>query len=85
MNKIPIKIIKRKDTESVTNAKIKGLLSGEQLPETTFSEATIARRARREIVEAVSKWIPERRENKRAEEIAAVRKFFGSDASLSEI
>jgi len=85
VNKIPIKIIKRKDAEAATNAKIKELLSGEMPPETTFSEATIVRRTRREIVASVSTWICEHRINNQAEEIAAVRKFFGGDANLSEI
>lgn len=84
MNKISIKIIKRKDVEAAADAKIKSRLSGEPSSAKTFGTATIARRSRREIVEAISKWIPERRTNNRAEEIAAIRKFFGGDAALGE-
>ena len=80
MKKLLIKIIKRKDVEAMANAKT-------QRPEQTASdsEEKIERRSRREIVKAISNWIPERGKNNRVEEIAAVRKFFGSEPLSGEI
>ena len=80
MKKLLIKIIKRKDVETIANAKT-------QRPEQTasVSEEKLERRSRRKLVKAISNWIPERGKNNRAEEIAAVRKFFGSEPPLSKI
>ena len=81
MKKLLIKIIKRKDVEAMANAKVQS--AGEPKQTASGSEEKIERRSRREIVKVISNWIPERGKNNRVEEIAAVRRFFGSEVPLS--
>lgn len=83
MKKILIKIIKRKDVEAMANAKAQSVSKPEQTA--SVGEEKLERRSRREIVKAISNWIPERGKNNRVEEIAAVRKFFGSESLSGEI
>ncbi len=42
-----------------------------------FSEEKIERNLHRKMADTVSRWIAERRENKRSEEISAFRTLFG--------
>lgn len=79
---IQIKIIKRKDAEAMAHAK--SLIAGETKQFTAADEDKKERRLRREIVETVSDWIPKRGKSNRAEEVDAVRKFFGSKLLLSK-
>lgn len=83
VKKILIRIIKRKDAEAAANAKTQ--IAGEAEQTASVNKDKVERRLRREIVETISNWIPERNKNNRAEEIDAVRKFFGSELLLSEI
>lgn len=80
MKKLLIKIIKRKDVEAMANAKTQSMKQT-----ASVSEENIVRRSRREIVKAISNWIPERGKNNRIEELAAIRKFFGSKPLSGEI
>jgi hypothetical protein len=77
-----IKVIKRKDVQAMPTSEAQNACEPNQTA--SASEEKIERRSRREIVETVSSWISERRENNRHEEIAAIRKIFGSDALLGE-
>lgn len=81
MNKTSIKVIKRKGTEVMENAQTRN--ECEPKESAPISEEKIERRSRREIVDTVSTWISERRENNRLEEIAAIRKIFGGEPLLS--
>jgi hypothetical protein len=83
VKKILIKIIKQKDVKGWRNVKTQIRFAAKQTA--LKSEEKSKRHSRREIVETVSNWIPERKENKRLEELAAFRKFFGNEFSLSEI
>ena len=82
MKNILIKIIKRKDVEAMANAKIQNADAPE--PTVLVSEEKLERRSRREIIKTISNWIPERGKNNRVEELAAVRKFFGSELLSSK-
>lgn len=82
MNKILIKIIKRKDVEAMANAKTQNASEPKQT--SLISEEKIERRSRREIANVISNWIPERGKNTRLEEIAAIRHFFGGDSLSNE-
>ena len=83
MKKTSIKIIKRKDVEATVSVKIQSADKVEQV--VSVSKDKGERRLRREIIETISNWIPERGKNNRAEEINAVRKFFASEHLLSEV
>jgi len=83
VNKTSIKIIKRKDAETMINAKTQSAFEPKRAA--PFSEEKTRRGARREIVATVSDWISERRENNRTEQINAFRKMFGNKPVLSEI
>lgn len=83
MNKISIKVVKRKDAEVLANAKTRSAFAPKH--NAPVNEEKVKRHLRRQIVETISNWIPEREKNKRIEEIAAIRKFFGSETLLSEI
>ncbi len=83
MNKTSIKVIKRKDAEIMTNAKTYSACELKRAA--PVSEEKIERRSRREIVDTISNWISERRENNRNEEITAIRQMFGNKPLLSEI
>jgi hypothetical protein len=76
VGKTSIKVIKRKDAETTQNA---------CEPRVAADPEKVERHSRREIVDTVSNWVNERRENSRLEEIAAIRKIFGNEPLLSEI
>ena len=82
MNKTSIKVIKRKDSEVMANAEAQNACEQKQVA-ALVSDEKIERHSRREIVNTVSTWISERRENNRVEEIAAIRKIFGGEPMLS--
>ncbi len=82
MNKISIKVIKRKD--AVVMANVKTQSTCETKPTAAFSEEKIERRLHRKMADTVSNWIAERRENNRAEEISAIRRMFGNESLLSK-
>ena len=75
MNKTSIKIIKRNDAAAAANEKIKN--TRETKLAARMSGEKIEPCSRRRVADTVSKWIAERRENKRSEEISAFRKLFG--------
>lgn len=77
MNKTSIKIIKRKDVRTAANIKARSRVTRTA---TAFGEKKIERNLHRKMVDTVSKWIAESRENLRAEEVSAVRRVFGSDS-----
>lgn len=82
MGQTSIKVIKRKDAQAIPTVEAQNACEPKQTA--PVSEEKIERRSRREIVETVSSWISERRENNRHEEIAAIRKIFGNDSLLGE-
>jgi hypothetical protein len=77
MNKTSIKIIKRKDVRAEANAR-KQDSSGLKLSAEMNGEKS-ERSSRRKMADTISKWIVERRENRRSEEISAFRKLFGDE------
>lgn len=77
MNKTSIKIIKRKDAKAGANVGEQDL-SGLKLSAEINGEKS-ERSSRRKMADTISKWIVERRENKRSEEISAFRKLFGDE------
>ncbi len=81
MNKISIKVIKRKDAEVMANGKTQSLC--ETKPTAAFSEEKIERSLHRKMADTVSNWIAERRESNRTKEISAIRKLFGDESLLS--
>jgi hypothetical protein len=82
MNKTSIKVIKRKDAQTMASVEAQSTCEPRQTA--PASEEKIERRSRREIVETVSSWITERKEKNRHEEIAAIRKIFGNEPMLGE-
>ncbi len=83
MNKILIKVIKRKDVELTAAAKIQSASAAKRAaPE---SEEKTELRLRRRMVGTVSGWISERRENNRIEKISAIRGMFGGEPLLNKI
>ncbi len=82
MNKTPIKIIKRKDVEAMTNDKAQDL--SEPRLVATMSEEKVERRLHRKMANTVSNWIADRREINRIKEISAIRKLFGDESLLSK-
>jgi hypothetical protein len=83
VNKTSIRIIKRKDAEIVEDVKAQNL--SEQKLSVEMSEEKIESRLRRKMADEVSKWIAERRKNKRSEEISAFRKLFGDEFLSSRL
>ena len=83
MNKILIKVIKRKDARVPANAETQSAFESKQTA--PDSEEKIERRPRREIVATISNWVSERRKNNRIEELIAIRKFYGNEPLFSEI
>lgn len=83
MNKILVKVIKRKDAEVMVNAKAQSAHKAEYTA--PLNEKTIERHSRRKIVATVSTWISERRENNRIERNAAIRRIFANESMLSKI
>jgi hypothetical protein len=83
VNKTSIKVIKRKDAQAMANVEPQSACEPKQTA--PASEEKIERHSRREIVNTVSSWISERRENNRHEEIAAIRKIFGNEPLLGEV
>ncbi len=82
MNKISIKIIKRKDTRVPAN--VKSQSTCETKPTAAFSEEKIERRLHRKMADTVSNWIAERRENNRVEEISAISMMFDNESFFSK-
>ncbi len=82
MNKTSIKVIKRKDAESMANDKTQNLSEPKLVA--TMSGEKIERRLHNKMADTVSNWIAERRENNSAEEISAIRKMFGSESLYSK-
>ncbi len=82
VNKMLIKIIKRKDVKATVTEKTRIADEAEKIASVGKDRKEL--RLRREIIETISNWIPERGKNNRAEEIDAVRKFFGSEHLLSK-
>ena len=83
MNKILIKVIKRKEAEVMRNVELESVC--EPKPAATLSKEKIERNLHRKIVDTVSNWISERRENNRIEDSSAIRKMFGDESLLSKI
>ena len=83
MNKILVKVIKRKDAEIMVNTKAQS--AGETEHTAPLNKETTERHSRRKIVATVSTWISERRENNRIERNAAIRRIFANESMLSEI
>jgi len=77
MKNTSIKVIKRKDAEVIAAAQIQDLREPKQAA--PVSKEKIERRSRRELVDTISNWIFERRENNRVEKIAAIHKIFGNE------
>jgi phage/plasmid-associated DNA primase len=71
-----IKIIKRNTVET-------SAIHTTSQPKTATNETKVERRARREMVNTVANWISEKREQRRVEEVSAVRKLFGGEPLLS--
>ncbi len=70
MNKTSVKVIKRKDAVTAEPE-----MASE--PKAMLNQENVERRSRREMVNTVANWITERREKRRVEEVAAIRKIFG--------
>ncbi len=83
MNKILIKIIKRKDAEIAAGAETQSVCHLKHAA--PVDEEKTERRLHRELAGTISNWISERRENSRIEKIAAIRKMFGDKPLASEI
>lgn len=82
MNKTSIKVIKRKDAEAAVNVKTKN--TGKTKLTATVSEEKIERNLHRRMVDTVSNWITERRENNRNEVVSALRNLFGDESLLNK-
>ena len=82
MNKISIKVIKRKDTEAMANDKTQDLSELKLVDKMSGDKIECC--LHRKMGDTVSNWIAERRENNRAEEISAIRRMFGSESVLSK-
>jgi len=82
VNKISIKVIKRKDAEVMTRVKTRSTYGTKSTA--AFSEEKIECRLHRKMADTVSSWISERRANNRVEEISAIRRVFGSESFLSK-
>ncbi len=83
MNKILIKVIKRKDAEVMANVETQSPCEPKLVA--TEGKEKIERRLHRKMVDTVSNWISERRENNHIEEITAIRKMFGNKPLLGKI
>lgn len=83
MNKTSIKVIKRKDAEAAVNVKTEN--TGDLKSAATMSREKIERHLHRRMVDTVTNWISERRENNRLETVSAIRKLFGDESLLNKI
>ena len=83
MNKTSIKVIKRKDAEAAVNVKPENTC--ELKLAATMSEEKIERNVHRRMVDTVTNWISERRDNNRLETVSAIRKLFGDESLLNKI
>ena len=77
MSKISIKVIKRKDARVPAIAETQSPC--ERKPSVTASKEKIERGLHHKMVNTVSNWISERRENNRIEETTAIRNMFGNE------
>ncbi len=82
MNRTSIKVIKRKNARVPANVKTQSIC--ETKTTAAFSEEKIEHRLHCKIADTVSNWIAERRENRRAEEVSAIGRMFGSEFLLSK-
>jgi len=82
VNKKSIKIIKRKDAETMVHDKTQNLSEPKLV--VTMSGEKIERHLHRKMADTVSNWISERRENNRVEEISAIRRMLGSESFLNK-
>lgn len=82
MNKISVKVIKRKEASALANIKTRS--AGESKHAATMSVEKLERCLHRKMADTVSNWISECSENKRAEEISAISRMFGSESLLSQ-
>jgi len=71
-----IKIIKRNTVETPA-------IHTTSQPKAQTDETRAERHVRREMVSTVANWISEKREQRRVEEISAIRKIFGGEPLLS--
>jgi len=78
MNRKSIKVIKRKDLGVSADAETQ--TTSEPEASSALSEVKIERNLQRKIADTVSNCITERRKNKRAEEISAIQRMFGSES-----
>jgi len=83
VSKTSIKVIKRKDVELAVNVKTKDTCKSKLA--TTMSGEKIERNLQRRMVDTVSNWISECRENNRIEAGSAIRKLFGDESLLDKI
>jgi hypothetical protein len=82
VNKISIKVIKRKDARVSANDKTQDLTEPKFV--TTMSEEKTERFLHRKMADTISNWIYERKETNRNKEISAIRKLFGDESLLSK-
>jgi hypothetical protein len=82
VNKVSIKIIKRKDM--LVTANNENQITCEPKPTTTFSGEKTERSLRRKMADTVSIWISEHRENNRIKEVSAIAKLFGDESLLGK-
>ena len=82
MNKISIKVIKRKEKEVIANVETQSPCEPKLVA--TVGEEKIERRLHRKMIDTVSNWISERRINNHIEEISAIRKLFGKEPILNK-
>jgi hypothetical protein len=81
VNKILIKVIKRKDAR--VPATVATQSPCEQKLAVTACKEKIERGLHDKMVDTVSNWISERRENNRIEEITAIRQMSGNETLLN--
>ena len=82
VNKISIKVIKRKDVRAAANVEAQSAC--ETKIAGALSEKQRERRLHRTMADTVSNWISERREHKRVEESSAIRRMFGSESLIGK-
>ena len=81
VTKTSIKVIKRKDAEASVKIKTKNT---SETKLAAVNGEKIERNLQRGMVETVSNWISERRENSRIETVSAIRKLFGDESLISK-
>ena len=82
MNKASIKVIKRKDAAAAVGVKTKD--TSETKLAVTVRGEKIERNLHRRMVDTVSNWITEHKENNRIEVVSAIRNLFGDESLLSK-